>query len=168
MSTVHILAVYDESTKAAVAVAAARDHGLRDVAAYTPTPDHAIERLLDVRVSPVRLFTLIGGLLGCASGFALPIYTVYDWPLITGGKPLISIPPFVVIAFELTILFGAIGGMIGFLALAGLPRLTGPATGHPRFTNDCFGVEVTCRDEQAPSVRALLEGTGAIEVRTDA
>ncbi len=168
MSTVRILAIYDESTKAAVAVAAARDHSLREITVYTPAPDHTIERLLGGRISPVRLFTLIGGLIGCASGFALPIYTVYDWPLITGGKPLISIPPFVVIAFELTILFGAIGGMIGFLVLAGLPRLTGPAPGYPRFTNDCFGVEVTCGDEQAPSVHTLLEGTGAIEVRTDA
>ena len=165
MSTVHILAVYDESTKAAVAVAAARDHGLRDVAAYTPTPDHAIERLLDVRVSPVRLFTLIGGLLGCASGFALPIYTVYDWPLITGGKPLISIPPFVVIAFELTILLAAIGGMAGFLLLSGLPRVTGNSSPDPQFTNDMTGVSVTCAPKQAATVRACFEHAGARDIR---
>ena len=165
MSTVHILAVYDESTKAAVAVAAARDHGLRDVAAYTPTPDHAIERLLDVRVSPVRLFTLIGGLLGCASGFALPIYTVYDWPLITGGKPLISIPPFVVIAFELTILLPAIGGMAGFLLLSGLPRVTGNSSPDPQFTNDMTGVSVTCAPKQAATVRACFEHAGARDIR---
>lgn len=167
MGTAHILAIYDEPAKAAAAVAGARNMGLTDVSAYTPAPDHTMEQLIGGHVSPVRLFTLIGGLLGCASGFALPIYTVYDWPLITGGKPLISIPPFVIIAFELTILFGAIGGMIGFLALAGLPRLTRPALGHPRLTNDLFGVEVTCDTGRATSVRALLEGAGAIEVRAD-
>ena len=63
-------------------------------------------------MSPVRVFVLVGGLLGCLSGFALPIYTVLDWPLITGGMPLISIPPFVVIAFELTILFAGRSHMV--------------------------------------------------------
>ena len=163
-----ILAVYDEPAKAALAVASARDAGLADVAAYTPAPDHTMEQLLGARVSPVRLFTLAGAILGCITGFALPIYTVSSWPLITGGKPLIAIPPFVVIAFELTILFGAIGGMIGFLALAGLPRFRKPALGDPRFSNDCFGVEVTCEATRAASVRSLLEDAGAIEVRTDA
>ena len=56
---------------------------------------------MGARVSPVRLFTLVGALLGCTAGFSLPIYTVSAWPLITGGKPLFSIPAFVVIAFEL-------------------------------------------------------------------
>ena len=163
MSTVRILAIYDESTKAAVAVAAARDHSLREITVYTPAPDHTIERLLGGRISPVRLFTLIGGLIGCASGFALPIYTVYDWPLITGGKPIISIPPFVVIAFELTILFGAIGGFMGFLLLSGLPRVK-KLTFDPRFTNDRFGVLVRCTVAQAEAVRRRLEQAGAEEV----
>ena len=163
-----ILAVYDEPAKAAVAVASARDAGLGDVSAYTPAPDHTMEQLLGGRVSPVRLFTLVGAILGCVTGFALPVYTVSSWPLITGGKPLIAIPPFVVIAFELTILFGAISGMFGFLLLAGLPRLRKQGLTDPRFSNDCFGVAVTCETERAASVRSLLETAGAIEVRTDA
>ena len=108
---------------------------------------------------------LIGGLLGCATGFLFPIYTVLDWPLITGGKPLISIPPFVVIAFELTILFGALGGMASFLWLAGLPRVTGQPAPDDRFTNDMNGISVTCLPEDADAVRATLERHGANEVK---
>lgn len=162
-----ILGVYDEPAKASVAVATAQDAGLAQVDAFSPAPDHTLEQLMRTRVSPVRLFTLVGALLGCTAGFSLPIYTVSAWPLITGGKPLFSIPAFVVIAFELTILFGAIFGMLGFLLLAGLPRLKRKHIGDPRFSNNCFGVEITCDDEQAAAARSLLADAGAIEVRTD-
>lgn len=163
-----ILGVYDEPAKAAVAVATAQDTGLARVDAFSPAPDHTLEQLLGARrVSPVRLFTLVGALFGCAAGFALPAYTVSAWPLVTGGKPLFSIPPSVVIAFELTILFGALCGMLGFLLLARLPRLARAPGGDPRFSKDRFGVEITCDESQAAAARALLADAGAIEVRAD-
>ena len=160
-----VLGIFGDAAKAARAVAAVRRDQPADVVVYGPAPDHAIDRALQVKVSPVRTFTLIGGLLGCVTGFALPIYTVLDWPLMTGGKPLISIPPFVVIAFELTILFAAVSGFIGFLLLTGLPRFRRPAVSDPRFTDDRFGVLVTCRDDQGMAVRAHLEQAGAEEVK---
>ena len=161
---VEILGTYDRAKKAAVCARAIRDDGLGAVVAYSPVPDHAIDQALHVTISPVRLFVLVGGVLGCAAGFIFPIYTVLDWPLITGGKPLISIPAFVVIAFELMILLAAIGGMAGFLLLARLPRITGrPAD--TRFTNDMTGISVTCAPEQAAAVRACFERTGASEIR---
>ena len=163
--TTQILGIFDDGAKAAGGARAILDGGLGDVVAYSPVPDHAIDQALHVGVSPVRLFVLIGGLLGCATGFLFPIYTVLDWPLITGGKPLISIPPFVVIAFELTILFGALGGMASFLWLAGLPRVTGQPAPDDRFTNDMNGISVTCLPEDADAVRATLERHGANEVK---
>ena len=151
-----------------MAVADGAGHGAGPRRRLLAGPDHTLEQLLGARrVSPVRLFTLIGALLGCAAGFALPAYTVSAWPLVTGGKPLLSIPPSVVIAFELTILFGAIFGMLGFLLLARLPRLARAPLADPRFSNNCFGVEITCGESQAAAARALLADAGAIEVRTD-
>ncbi len=163
-----MLGVFDDGTQAARAIDGLRDCGVDAVTAYGPAPHHDIDRAERASVSPVRLFTLVGGLLGCATGFALPIYSVYDWPLITGGKPLISIPPFVVIAFELTILFGAISGMIGFLLLAGLPRFSKPALHDPRFSNDTFGVLVRCDERRQAEARAALEHAGATEITSDA
>ena len=58
---------------------------------------------------------------------AFTIYTVLSWPLMVGGKPIVSIPAFVIIAFELTILFGALATLTGFLILAGLPSPKGIA-----------------------------------------
>ena len=162
---VTVLGIFDSGKKAAVCARTLLDQGLSEVVAYTPVPDHAVDQALHVSVSPVRLFVLVGGLLGCTLGFAFPIYTVLDWPLITGGKPLISIPPFVVIAFELTILLGAISGMLGFLLLSGLPRVTGKPAPDPRFTNDMNGISVTCAPGQRAAVRDCLERSGASEIR---
>ena len=70
-----------------------------------------------------------------------------------------------VIAFELTILFAALGGMAGFLLLSKLPRITGRPAPDPRFTNNLTGVRVTCSAEQLAEVRTCLERTGASEIR---
>ncbi len=91
----------------------------------TRTPYHMqeVEELLDHSQSSVRFFTAIGALSGLIAGFAFTIFTVLDWSLITGGKPLISIPPFLIISYELTILFGCLTAFVGFLHLARMPRV---------------------------------------------
>jgi hypothetical protein len=144
-----------------------RAKGYHDVETYTPAPIHEIEDVMDRDrpVSPVRLFTLIGGLTGTVSGFVLTIWSAMQWGLITGGKPVVSIPPFVVIAFELTILFGGLSTVLGMVLLGRLPRLR-PSPGYdPRFSNDRFGVAVRCAPGRGPSVADILRRAGAEEVR---
>src|SRR5262249_39396694 len=139
-----------------------------DLTVYMPVPVHAIEDVLerDRPVSKVRLFTLIGGLLGTISGFLLTMWSSMVWGLVVGGKDPVSVPPYVVIAFELTILFGGVATLIGMVMLARLPRFTPSATYDPRFTNDRFGVAVHCAPERGASVREILSTSGAEEVRT--
>lgn len=168
MSTVnqtHLLGVFDSPRKAAAAANAVRTERLGSVTAYAPALDHHLDAALGPRKSPVRVFTLVGGILGCILGFAFPIYTVLDWPLITGGKPIVSIPPFVVIAFELTILLAALGTVAGFLWLTGLPRLGRALPYDPRFSEDRWGVLVTCGSDRVDAVRVRLSDAGAEEVR---
>ncbi len=97
-----------------------------DVKMVLPHPDHDIEHLVEeyTPASKLKFFTLAGGLTGCFTGFAFPSFTVLDWPLITGGKPLLSWPAWVVIAFELTILLGALASFTGMLFLSKLPRFS--------------------------------------------
>jgi len=89
----------------------------------TPYYVHQADRFLKSKPSHLKFFTLAGSLLGLAGGFGLTIFTVLSWSLITGGKPLISITAFIVIAFELTILIGAIVTFVGFLVLGKLPDI---------------------------------------------
>jgi hypothetical protein len=110
-----LLASYRFVDAAAEAIRKLKEQGIDDFTVYTPVPNVEIARAVGHRVSPVRLWTLIGGLTGCASGFALTLWMSYDWPLIVGGKPIGSVIPYVVIAFEMTILFGAGATILGLI-----------------------------------------------------
>lgn len=90
---------------------------------FTPFPVPEVERILPRKRSNVRFFALVGAMTGTVAGFALTILTSRDWPLIVGGKPVVSIPPFIIIAFALTVLFGALSTFLGFLLLARLPSV---------------------------------------------
>lgn len=138
--------------------------GYADLRVYSPVPHHELEDVLEKRESPVRMFTLIGGLTGCTLGFAYAIATSLDWPLVTGGKPIVSLPPFVVIGFELTILIGALSTVAGMFLNARLPKL-GRSPGYdPRFSNDRFGVVAFGGPQQLAQAESILTAAGADEV----
>lgn len=84
-------------------------------------------KVLGERPDRLRFFALFGGVAGFGSGLALTIYSVTSWPIIVGGKPIISLPPFLLIGYLLTILFGSLGAFAGFLMLARLPSGRGLA-----------------------------------------
>jgi hypothetical protein len=102
-----------------------------EIDTVSPYPSHHAMKVLgdspDRSKSPVKWFTLVGAVTGVSAGFGLTIYTVLHWPLMTGGKPIISIPAFIIIAFELTILLGGIFSFLGFVLLSRLPSLKGIA-----------------------------------------
>lgn len=87
----------------------------------TPHPVHHAEELLDEKQSDVRRFVLAGGIAGVATGYLFPSLTALDWTLFVGNKPLVGIPPYTVIAFELMVLFGGLSGMLGLLWTARMP-----------------------------------------------
>jgi hypothetical protein len=100
-----------------------------DISLVTPYHVHEVEEILNLKPSKLRFFALLGALSGTIIGFAVTIYTALDWPLITSGKPLISIPPFIIIAFALTILSGSLVSFAGFLILSKLPDVHGITSG---------------------------------------
>ncbi len=164
-SAVGIFAHVDATVRA---IHALQSRGLSDFTVYTPLPVEEIEEALEhgKPVSRVRLFTLIGGLTGTSTGFFLTIWSSLKWNLVTGGKPIVSIPPFVIIAFELTILFGGLCTLLGLLVLGRLPKLRRSPSYDPRFTVDRFGIEVRCPAAMVDTARQLLREAGAQEVRS--
>jgi molybdopterin-containing oxidoreductase family membrane subunit len=164
-----VLGIFAHVDTTVRAIGELRRQGFGAVSAYSPVPLEEIEEALTghgLPKSPVRLFTLIGALTGTTSGFALTIWSALKWNLITGGKPVVSIPPFVVIAFELTILLGGLCTLLGLLVTAPLPRFGLAPHYDPRFTCDRFGVQVECPPEQVRQVTELLRSAGAEEVRS--
>jgi molybdopterin-containing oxidoreductase family membrane subunit len=167
MATASVLGVFAHVDTTLDAIRKLRDKGFSELTVYTPVPVEEIEEEIE-KVQPlskVRFFTLIGGLTGTATGFFLTIWTSLQWDLITGGKAPVSFPPFVIIAFELTILFGGLSTLAALLLLGRLPKLKPSATYDTRFTVDRFGVAVACPAATADQVRSLLTAAGAEEVR---
>jgi hypothetical protein len=162
-----ILASFEQIDAAVDAIRALRAMGLRKLVVYSPAPNHELEEALAHRVSPVRLFTLIGGLTGCAAGFGMTIWMSYDWPTLVGGKPIASIPPYVVIAFELTILLGALSTVVAVALFSILMGKRGVAY-DPRFSDDQIGIFVPAPADQVAPVENLLRSAGAVEVRREA
>ncbi len=165
MSGGRYLGVFHEVDAAVEAIEGLRAAGMTDLETYSPLPQHDLEHALHRPQSPVRLFTLVGGLTGAATGFALAIWTSLDWPLITGGKPIIALPAFVVIAFEMTILFGALSTVLGLFINARLGPPGRDLAYDPRFSAGSFGVLVDAPSGEGDDARRILEGAGAVEVQ---
>ena len=162
-----VLASFIHVDAAVEAIRALRARGHRDLVVYSAAPNHEIEEALDHSVSPVRLFTLIGGLTGCAAGFGMTIWMSLDWPVLVGGKTIASIPPYVVIAFELTILLGALSTVAAMILFSVLMDKKGVAY-DPRFSDDLIGIFVPVKAEQQGGIEHLLRAAGALEVRHEA
>ena len=143
--------------------------GHKDFIVTTPLPRHDVEELIyEGKPSPVRWFTLTGAIFGGTSGFTLASLTHLNWPMIIpAGKPLVSIPAFIVITFEATVLFGCLFTLIGMLWHTGLLQgvQDDPELDDPRLSDDVFSLVVRGLDsDTASSVRNTLVGAGAIEV----
>ena len=94
---------------------------------HMPFPVPEAEKIVGTTPGGVRFFAVGGGLAGFLGGMGFTTYTVLSWPLITGGKPIVSLPPFLLISYILTILFGSLMTFAGFLLLARLPSPRGMA-----------------------------------------
>ncbi len=162
-----LLASFIHVDAAADAIRALRAKGHRKLVVYTSAPNHEIEEALDHGVSPVRLFTLIGGLTGCAAGFGMTLWMSHDWPVVVGGKPIGSIPPYVVIAFELTILLGALSTVAAVALFSVLLGKRGIAY-DPVYSDDQIGIFVPSSADQIRALEQMLRSAGAVEVRHEA
>lgn len=158
-----MLGVFTAPQEAAVAIRALRKAGYLDIRTAMPAPFPEVMTALGKRS---RLGWLTGGgaLFGCAAGFAMTIYTSLDWPLMTGGKPIVSVPPFVIIAFELSVLIGAAITLAAMLYLGALGRVRGdvPDPEH-RFSNDRLGIFVVGGGRK--EAEQILKKAGAEEVQ---
>ena len=163
----NVLGVFAHVDTTLDAIRQLRAKGFSNLTVYTPVPIEEIEEEVEKLrpLSKVRLFTLIGGLTGTATGFFLTIWSSLIWSLVTGGKDPVSFPPFVIIGFELTILLGGLSTVLAVLVLGRLPKLRPSLTYDPRFTLDRFGVAVACPATEADAVTAVLSSAGAEEVR---
>lgn len=158
-----VLASFSYIDSAVDAIKAVKAEGRKDLTVYSAAPNHELEVALGHTVSPVRLFTLVGGVTGVIAGLAMTYWMSLDWPINVGGKPIATVPPYVVFMFELMVLAGALSTVAGVVILSAALRKKG-AMYDARFTDDRIGLFVPCRPEEVPAVEGMLRKLGAEEV----
>ena len=136
-----------------------------------PCPRHEIVHALGNPSTIVPWIALAFGALGCLIGYSLPAWTASDWVLPVSGKPIVAIPPFTIIGFELTILFTAIHTLAGLAILGIIDSFRFPipnsAKKYTRFQRDRFGVVVRCDLDKVEEFEAIMKKNGAEEVHVE-
>ncbi len=130
-----IMAEFREPEQLLAAARAAYQAGYRKMDAYSPYAVEGVAEAIGFHKTRVPLLVLLGGICGAATAYLMQWYSAtIDYRLNVGGRPPHSWPAFIPITFELTVLFAAIAGFIGMLALNGLPRPYHPVFNTPEFT----------------------------------
>ena len=161
-----MMAEFDSPT--ALVAAAHRTHqaGYQKIDAYSPFPVEGLAEAIGFHRNAVPLVVLIGGLIGGLSGYLMQYWiSAVSYPINVGGKPYHSWPAFIVVTFEMTILFAGLSAVFGMLALNGLPMPYHPVFNAPRFafaTKDRFFLIIFSSDTKysAAETRRFLESLG--------
>jgi hypothetical protein len=169
-SVVGLLARFETAAEIKHAAAQVRDSGYRHWDVFTPFPIHGLDDAMGLRDSRVGWFSFVGAVLGFSAGMSMIWFmNGFDYPLVVGGKPLFS-PVFAFpVSYELTILFGSFGAILGMLIMNRLPRWHNPVFNSPQFvraTHDRFFILLESRDPQytETSARKLLEAAGGRDI----
>ncbi len=157
-----VLGTFADPAAAARAIRALRLRGFQ-IRAAMPAPFPGVVAALGRPRSRIDLVTFPGALLGILVGAALTIGTSLAWPIVTGGKPIISVPPFVIVIFEVSVLVGSLTNLV---AVSVGSRIGGRAAAFPAglaFDADVVGVFAEGGDLVA--AERALRAEGAEEVR---
>jgi len=141
-----------------------KSSGFANPQMMSPVPVHDAYEVLEYGVSSVRRFSLMGAIVGAISGFSLAVACALVFILPTGGRAIIAVPPFLIITYEMTILFGVLATLLGFHFVSGLPAWR-DAPYRREVIVDRFSVVVDYEEEsQRADAERLLREAGAEDV----
>lgn len=160
-----VFGLYDDETDLIDAVRLANKDHLDIYNVYTPFPVHGLDPVLGLEESRLHIAGFIYGSLGTLTAFlGMTWIFTKDWPIIFGGKPYWSVPAFIPITFELTVLFAAIGMVVTFYVINGLGPGVNNEILHDRITDDKFCIAFDTHEVAEGDATSFLERTGASEI----
>ena len=137
------LGLFGAPAQALAAAGKLKDEGFAHLDLITPIPLHGVDEVLGKKRSVIKRFTLFGAIFGGLGGFTLAAGTAVLFVHPTGGRPVITIPPFLIIGYEMTIMFGILATVLGFLISSRLPAIRDRVY-VPESAVDKFAVAVVC------------------------
>jgi hypothetical protein len=144
-----------------------RESGYKKFDAITPYPVHGMEEACGIQRSWIPYVTFVAGLTGLFAGLWLTWWTsAVDWPINVGGKPFFSLPAFIPIMFELTILFASLCSVGALFYAAKMPAID-PPTIDPDLTSHKFAIFVPQNDAgyDEAKIERLFRDMGAVDIK---
>lgn len=167
-----ILAEYDAVDPLMDACVRVRDAGYTKWDAHTPFPVHGLDGAMGVKPTRLPWLVLACGLTGLSCGLLMQWWmNTVDYPFMISGKPMFSLPAFVPVTFELTVLLSGFAAFFGSLGINKLPSWFNPLFLNDRFkraTNDRFFIYIEAKDPIFDGARAerLLTETQPLHMET--
>jgi hypothetical protein len=165
-----ILAEFRNPKELLDAAKAINSKGFKNYDTFSPFPIHGMDKAMSLKKSKLGWIVFVHGLIGFTGAFAMIYFMmVVDYPINISGKPLMNIPAWIPVIFELTVLLAAFGAVFGMFYLNGLPKFNHPLFNSENFkkvTDDGFFVCIESEDPQfdEEKVEMLLKETGATNI----
>jgi hypothetical protein len=160
-----VLGLFRTADEAAQAMTALRGAGFGgdslEVLSDSPYPEGAFGE--EKVKHHLYLFPLFGAACGFAAGLFLTIGTQIAYPVVTGGKPILSIPPMINVVYEGTLLAAIVMTVWGVIYESGLPA-SSDAPYDPRISEGYLGVMVTAPATQLAEAERALRDANAVDV----
>ncbi|HWB28526.1 MAG TPA: DUF3341 domain-containing protein [Chitinophagaceae bacterium] len=161
-----VVGAFDDEAVLFPAVKKVRMSGYKIHDVYTPFAVHGLDHALGLRDTSLHTAGFIYGITGtCTALGGISYVFTYDWPQNIGGKPHFSLPAWIPITFELTVLFAAVGMVLTFCYLCQLAPFVKKHHFHPRSTDDLFVMVIECTAKtNTDDLQTFLKNNGAVEV----
>lgn len=162
----YVVGCFDDEAVLFPAVKKARQAGYKIHDVYTPFPVHGLDQAMGLRETSLHTAGFIYGITGTATALSFMSWVfTRDWPINFGGKPHFSLPAFIPITFELTVLFSAVGMVLTFCYLNQIAPFVKKHIFHPRQTDDLFVMVIEVTGKTNPEeVKNFLSSAGAKEI----
>jgi hypothetical protein len=149
------------------AVKQVRKNGYKIHDVYTPMPIHGLDTAMGLRDTSLHTAGFVYAMAGLITAFSFITWTLTtDWPMNIGGKPFFSLPAWIPIMFELTVLFSSVGMVLTFCYLCQMAPFVKKDHFNPRSTDDTFVMAIECSDKTDENeVIIFLQSVGAQNVK---
>jgi hypothetical protein len=165
-----LVGVFEDEDVLINAVTKIRSSGVKIHEVYSPFPVHGLDEVLGYKRSRLPIAAFIFGLTGTSLALLMQIWMLgYDWPMIIGGKNFASLPPFIPVTFEMTVLLSALGMVATFLIVSDMKPYGWPRQFDVRSTDDKHVMAIDLDVNGAKTTNELsllLKEVGASEVNT--
>ncbi len=162
-----VLGVFDDEDVLLHAVEKVRDKGVKIHEVYSPFPVHGLDEALGYKKSRLPIAAFMFGMTGTFLALLMQIWMLgYDWPMIIGGKNFASLPPFIPVTFELTVLLSALGMVATFLIVSDMKPYQWPQQFDLRSTDNkhIMAIDLSANKLSKDQLGAILKESGAEEV----